>query len=89
MLRPQVQLHDEYSRPWGLGWHVALTALGEMISHGGDNDGFHPFVVGSVERKSGFVVMTNGENGIEIKGLNTHCERIETIVRGCSKRSND
>jgi hypothetical protein len=31
--------------------------------HGGDNDGFHCCAVASVEGKSGFVVMTNGENG--------------------------
>ena len=34
--------------------------------HGGDNTGFHGFAVASVDAKSGYVIMTNGENGVEV-----------------------
>jgi hypothetical protein len=35
----------------------------DFIYHGGDNEGFHCAAVASVAGKSGFVAMTNGENG--------------------------
>ena len=37
-----------------------------LVMHGGDNKGFHAFVAASVERKYGFVIMTNGENGTHV-----------------------
>jgi CubicO group peptidase (beta-lactamase class C family) len=64
MLRPQVKVDNSSS--WALGWRITHTAKGNLIVHGGDNDGFHAFVAASVERKSGYVIMTNGENGTEI-----------------------
>ena len=64
MLRPQVKVDDLIS--WALGWQIIHSEKGNFISHGGDNKGFHAFVVASVERKSGYVIMTNGENGVEV-----------------------
>lgn len=68
MLRPQVKVTDggEYSISWALGWRLAHTKNGDVISHGGDNKGFHSWADASLERKSGFVIMTNGENGQEL-----------------------
>ncbi len=68
MLRPQVKVveNDEYSISWALGWRLAHTKNDDVINHGGDNKGFHCFSEASVERKSGFVIMTNGENGAEL-----------------------
>jgi CubicO group peptidase (beta-lactamase class C family) len=68
MLRPQVKVaeNDEYSISWGLGWRMAHTKNGDVIGHGGDNKGFHSLAEASVERKSGFVIMTNGDNGGEL-----------------------
>lgn len=68
MLRPQVKVTDggEYSISWALGWRLVRTKNGDVINHGGDNKGFHSLVDASVERKSGFVIMTNGENGQEL-----------------------
>ena len=63
MLRPQVKVDDGYSSSWALGWKVLHTEKGDMISHGGDNPGFHCFTVASRERKAGFVIMTKGESG--------------------------
>ncbi len=64
MLRPQLKVDDpKYPYSWALGWKIVHTDKGDIINHGGDNEGFHCYAVASVERKSGFVIMTNGENG--------------------------
>lgn len=63
MLRPQVKLNDEYSSSWALGWRIFPGEKGNFIYHGGDNEGFHCAASASVDNKSGYVVMTNGENG--------------------------
>jgi CubicO group peptidase (beta-lactamase class C family) len=64
MLRPQVKVDD--SRSWALGWQIIHAEKDNFITHGGDNKGFHAFVAASVERKSGYVIMTNGENGVAV-----------------------
>lgn len=64
MVRPHVKVpNDPYSSSWALGWQVQQTGV---INHGGDNKGFHAHAVASVKGKSGFVIMTNGENGGEL-----------------------
>ena len=60
MLRPQVKRSSGSS--WALGWEINHTADGDFIRHGGGNPGYSCFVAGSVERKSGYVIMTNAEN---------------------------
>ncbi len=67
MLRPQVKV-SAYLFPcsWALGWQVRHSEGGDVILHGGDNEGFHSMCGASVERKSGFVVMTNGEDGWQL-----------------------
>jgi CubicO group peptidase (beta-lactamase class C family) len=60
MLRPQIRRNDASS--WALGWEINHTADGDFIRHGGGNPGYSCFVAGSVERKTGYVIMTNGEN---------------------------
>src|SRR4030095_12722090 len=66
MLRPQVKVAASTS--WALGWQIQHSDKGDVIMHGGDNKGFHAVVAASVERKCGFVIMTNGEKGT--KGIN-------------------
>ena len=66
MLTPQVKVEDGpgYSISWALGWKVAKTVdFGVLVSHGGDQSGFHSLAEMSPSRKSGYVIMTNGENG--------------------------
>ena len=64
MLRPHVKLEGGmYPASWALGWQVFHNKDRDFIYHGGDNKGFHCSVVASVAGKSGFVAMTNGENG--------------------------
>ena len=59
MLRPQIRRNDTSS--WALGWEINHTPDGDFIRHGGGNPGYACFVAGSVERRSGYVIMTNGE----------------------------
>jgi RNA polymerase sigma factor (sigma-70 family) len=60
MLRPQIKRNAESS--WALGWEINHTEKGDFIRHGGGNPGYACFVAASVERKSGYVIMTNCEN---------------------------
>jgi len=78
MLRPQVKVNDSTS--WALGWQIQHTKKGNFILHGGDNKGFHAFAVASVEGKSGYVIMTNGDNGVEV--LKKLMEMINRFLAG-------
>lgn len=60
MLRPQIKTNDEFGSSWALGWQVQQSGV---INHGGDNTGFHAHAVASIENRSGFVIMTNGDRG--------------------------
>ena len=66
MIRPQVRVDDSSS--WALGWQILHHEKGNLLSHGGDNPGVKAFVLASPERKSGYVILTNGDNGIEVIG---------------------
>jgi CubicO group peptidase (beta-lactamase class C family) len=66
MIRPQVKVDDSSS--WALGWQILQHKEANLLSHGGDNPGFKAFVLASPERKSGYVILTNGDNGIEVIG---------------------
>jgi CubicO group peptidase (beta-lactamase class C family) len=66
MLRPQVKVEDGpgYGISWALGWKIAETEeFGKLVSHGGDQTGFHSLAEFSPKGKSGYVVLTNGDNG--------------------------
>lgn len=67
MLRPQVKIEGgRYPASWALGWQIFRNGDRDYLFHGGDNDGFHCFVVGSVAGRSALVVMTNGEGGTQL-----------------------
>ncbi len=66
MLRPHVKVDDVSS--WALGWQVLHRENGDLLSHGGDNPGYKSFVLASAARKSGYVILTNGDNGTEVMG---------------------
>jgi CubicO group peptidase (beta-lactamase class C family) len=69
MLRPHVKIDGgRYPASWALGWQIFHNANRDFVYHGGDNEGFHCAAVASVEGRSGFVAMTNGENGTAIVG---------------------
>lgn len=67
MFRPQVklpsdQLIDECTS-WGLGWGIQERRTGNLIVHSGGQAGFRSLTMASLEKKSGFVALTNGDNG--------------------------
>jgi CubicO group peptidase (beta-lactamase class C family) len=67
MVRPVIPVSEQPLRSsWALGWQVLHLADGPVVAHGGDNAGFHSFAAVSRERRSGFIVMTNGDGGVKV-----------------------
>jgi CubicO group peptidase (beta-lactamase class C family) len=67
MVRPAIPVSEQPLRSsWALGWQVLHLTDGPVIAHGGDNPGFHAFAAASRERRSGFLVMTNGDGGAKV-----------------------
>lgn len=66
MIRPQVKVDDVSS--WALGWQILHQKKGDLLSHGGDNPGFKAFVLASADRKAGYVILTNGDRGMDVIG---------------------
>jgi CubicO group peptidase (beta-lactamase class C family) len=64
MVRPHVKVDDSTS--WALGWQIRHTNNVNLIQHQGGHRGFQAFAAASVEGKSGYVVMTNGESGWKV-----------------------
>jgi CubicO group peptidase (beta-lactamase class C family) len=67
MLRPQVKLDPaakiDGADSWALGWAVQERPTGNVILHSGGQSGFRSLTMGSVERRSGFVIFTNSDGG--------------------------
>jgi CubicO group peptidase (beta-lactamase class C family) len=64
MVRPVIPVSEEPLRSsWALGWQVLHTDAGDIVAHGGDNAGFHSYAAACQRRRSGFVIMTNGDGG--------------------------
>jgi CubicO group peptidase (beta-lactamase class C family) len=64
VVRPQVKVTDSFS--WGLGWAIEhKTTGGDIITHSGDNPGFKALTAASIDRKAGFIIMTNGDRGFD------------------------
>ena len=70
MLRPQVKLDAQPkidgASSWGLGWAIRERENGNWIVHSGGQAGFRSLTVASVDRKSGFIILTNGDNGWKV-----------------------
>ena len=67
MVRPQVKLDPavkiDGADSWALGWAVQERPTGPVILHSGGQSGFRSLTMASLERKSGFVILTNSDNG--------------------------
>ncbi|GAB4025813.1 hypothetical protein GCM10028809_07980 [Spirosoma gilvum] len=67
MLRPQIKLKEgekiDGADGWALGWAIQQRKTGDVILHSGGQSGFRSLTMGSVSRKSGFVMLTNSDNG--------------------------
>ena len=70
MLRPQIKLAKgqeiDGASAWALGWAIQQRPTGNVILHSGGQTGFRSLTMASVERKSGFVILTNSDNGAKI-----------------------
>jgi CubicO group peptidase (beta-lactamase class C family) len=64
MLRPQVTVDASHS--WALGWEIRHTPAGDLIQHQGGQSGFQAFTAANVERRSGYVILTNSDNGYKV-----------------------
>jgi CubicO group peptidase (beta-lactamase class C family) len=63
MLRPHIEAASPIKASWALGWQIWHLEEGDLVVHGGDSNGWHSQSVFSPERKTGFVILTNGEGG--------------------------
>ena len=67
MFRPQVKLREDQkidgASSWALGWAVQERESGNIVLHSGGQSGFKSLMMVSIERKSGFVMLTNGDSG--------------------------
>lgn len=63
MLKPHIEAAGPIKASWALGWQIWHLEEGDVMAHGGDFDGWHSQSAFSLERKNGFVILTNGENG--------------------------
>jgi CubicO group peptidase (beta-lactamase class C family) len=64
MVSPQPKITDSLS--WGLGWAIEhKKSGGDIISHSGDNPGFKAMTAASLEKKTAFMIMTNGDRGFD------------------------
>jgi len=64
MLQPQVKVDD--SKSWALGWEVEQTPRGNLIEHEGGQTGFLAFTAAAVDRRSGYIILTNSANGWKV-----------------------
>jgi CubicO group peptidase (beta-lactamase class C family) len=67
MVRPQVKLDAsekiDGADSWALGWAIQERPTGNVILHSGGQSGFRSLTMASVDRKSGFVILTNSDSG--------------------------
>jgi CubicO group peptidase (beta-lactamase class C family) len=64
MVRPQVKVTDKLS--WGLGWGIQhRKSGGDILTHSGDNPGFKAMTAASLDEKTGFIILTNGDRGFD------------------------
>ena len=67
MLTPQVRLKEgekvDDADAWALGWAIRQRTTGDIILHSGGQSGFRSLTMGSVHTQSGFVMLTNSDNG--------------------------
>lgn len=64
MLRPHTKVDDGSS--WALGWKIQHTPRGDLFQHHGGHKGAQVFASASRDRKRGYVVMTNSDNGWKV-----------------------
>ena len=80
MFTPQVKLPADQkidgASSWALGWAVQERSEGNVILHSGGQTGYRSLAMLSPQRKSGFVMFTNSDNG----GYILYNEKLGTIL---------
>jgi CubicO group peptidase (beta-lactamase class C family) len=66
MLRPQIKGGQSPESWRALGWEVVQTDTEDILLHGGNTSGFHAFAAASRTRKTGYMIMTNGDGGANL-----------------------
>jgi len=61
-----VAVDSKLGLSWGLGWGIERDGEDPTIWHWGNNTGYRAFVIASVRTGDGFVMLTNGENGLKL-----------------------
>src|SRR5450830_575638 len=61
-----VPVSEQLGLFWGLGWGIERNAEGLFIWHWGNNPGYRAFVMASVQTGDGFVMFTNGDDGLQL-----------------------
>lgn len=64
MLRPQINIDASHS--WALGWEIRHTPQGDLFQHQGGQRGAQAFAAASLARRSGYVILTNSDNGWKV-----------------------
>ena len=82
MLRPQVKVpNGQPPSSWALGWQIFHDGGRDFIYHGGDDSGWHTTGVACAANKSGYVAMTNGDNGTEILSQLIRSDSMQGFLR--------
>jgi len=84
MLRPQIKLTENQqidgANSWALGWAVQQRKTGNVIVHSGGQVGFQSLTMASVDRKSGFIVLTNSDNGWKVFHNAAFAELVDRLL---------
>jgi len=65
MWTPRVVADEPHGLSWGLGWGVAGSQA-PVLLHWGSNPGFKSLAMGIPGERRGWVMLTNGDNGLEL-----------------------
>jgi CubicO group peptidase (beta-lactamase class C family) len=67
MTKPQIKLPPDQlidgATSWALGWAVQERDDGNYLVHSGGQAGFRSLAMASPEKGTGFIVLTNSDNG--------------------------
>ncbi len=66
MLTPQVVVDSSKHLYWGLGWALAKNSDDTLFLHWGSNPGYKSLAIGSLMQEKVTVILTNGDNGLEV-----------------------
>ena len=81
MLKPHIEVEGSpVKASWALGWQIWHLEQGNLVVHGGDSEGWHSQSAFSPERKTGFVILTNGEGGNALIWTDLLAPLVEGVV---------